>query len=414
MTAWNPVWQVSIDGGTFTSVTLSNLSLTSGRTDIYQQPVAGYCTVELINTNGADFSIDVNDSFTLQVKNSAGTFVPLFGGFVTDINQSVRSSGASAIVQSFSITALGALSKLPKILTTGVLSKDFDGDQIYSILEPVFRNSWNEVAPALQWQNYTPATETWTNAQNVGLGEIDQPGDYELTARSSSETDVYSLISALANSGLGYIYEDNQGRICYADQSHRSQYLAANGFTEVSANHALSRGIATSRRIGDIRNKVTITYKANATTSAQDDTSIATYGQQAQNITTTLEKGADAVTQAAFYLALRANPQSLFKSITFELTNPEIDDADRDALLGAFMGLPLYITDLPLNLAGGSFEGFVEGWSFNAGFNKLSITLNLSPVAFSIQYMKWLQVGAAETWTTLSPTLEWIDATIVA
>jgi hypothetical protein len=78
------------------------------------------------------------------------------------------------------------------------------------------------------------------------------------------------------------------------------------------------------------------------------------------------------------------------------------------------MGLPLYITDLPLNLAGGSFEGFVEGWSFNAGFNKLSITLNLSPVAFSIQYMKWLQVGAAETWTTLSPTLEWIDATIVA
>jgi len=414
MTAWSPVWQVSIDGGTFTTVTLANLSVTSGRTDIYTQPVAGYATVELINTNGADFSIDVNDSFTLQVKNTSGTFTAIFGGFVTDIDQSVKSSGASAIVQSFRITALGALSKLPKILTDGVLSKDFDGDQIYSILEPVFINSWNEVAPALTWAAYTPATQTWSDAQNVGLGEIDQPGDYELTARSSSQTDVYSLISALATSGLGYIYEDAQGRICYADSTHRSQYLASNGYTELSASHALSKGIATSRRIGDIRNKVSITHKNGGISTAQDDISIAVYGQQAQNITTSIENTADALAQANFYLALRANPQSLFKSITFELTNPELDDADRDALIGVFMGLPLYITDLPANLAGGSFEGFVEGWSFTAGFNKLSVTLNLSPVAFSLQFMKWQDVGAAETWNTLNPTLEWIDATIVA
>jgi hypothetical protein len=414
MTAWSPVWQVSIGNSVYTQVTLANLSMSSGRTDIYSQPVAGYATVELVNTEGADFSIDVNDSFTLQVKDSTGAYTSIFGGYVTDINQSVKSAGSVGIVQTFKITALGALSKLPKTLTNGVLSKDFDGNQIYTILEPVFRNSWNEVAPTLIWSNYTPATETWADAQNVGLGEIDQPGDYELTARSSDETDVYSLISALALSGLGYIYEDSAGRICYADASHRSQYLAVNGYTELSASHAMAKGISTSRRIGDIRNKVSITHKAGAISTAQDDTSIAVYGQQAQNILTSIENNADAVTQAAFYLALRANPQSLFKSITFELTNPEIDDADRDALLGVFMGLPLYIVDLPLNLVGGSFEGFVEGWSFNAGFNKLSITLNLSPVAFSLQFMKWSQVNAAETWNTLGATLEWIDATIVA
>jgi len=414
MTSWNPVWEVSVDGATYTTVTLANLSMSSGRTDIYTQPVAGYASIELVNSTGADFSIDINDSLTLRVKNSSGTFTSIFGGFVTDIEQSVKSSGSVAVVQSFKIVALGALSKLPKTLTNGVLSKAFDGTQIYSVLEPVFRNAWNEVAPTLTWSAYTPATETWTNAQNVGLGEIDQPGDYELTARSSSETDVYSLVAALALSGLGYIYEDSAGRICYADSSHRSQYLAANGYTELSANQALSRGISTSRRIGDIRNKVSITHKNGGISTAQDDTSIALYGQQGQNITTSIENTADALSQANFYLALRANPQSLFKSITFELTNPEIDDADRDALIGAFMGLPLYITDLPSNLVGGSFEGFVEGWSFNAGFNKLSITLNLSPVAFSLQFMKWSQVNAAETWNTLSPTLEWIDATIVA
>ena len=413
MTAWSPVWQVSIDGGTFTTVTLSNLTISSGRTDIYQQPLAGYCSVEIVNTDQSVLAIEINDSLALQVKDTSGTFIPIFGGFVTDIDQSVKSSGALAIVQTFRVTALGALSKLPKILTEGVLVKDFDGDQIYSILSGLLYNAWNEVPAATQWTTYN-ATETWADAQNSGLGEIDQPGDYELAARSSSVTDVYSLVSALATSGLGYIYEDAQGRIGYASSTHRSTYLAANGYLDVTGNHALSRGISTSRKLGDIRNAVTITYKNGAQVTDTDAASIALYGQQAQNITTSIEKGADATSQAAFYLDLRAYPQSLFKSITFELTNPEIDNADRDALLNVFMGLPLDITNLPANMTGGRFQGFVEGWTFNSAFNKLSVTLNLSPLAFSLQAMKWVNVPITESWNTINPTLDWTNATIVA
>lgn len=413
MTAWTPVWQVSMNGGTFTTVTLSNLTISSGRTDIYQQPIAGYCSVELVNTDQSEVNLEINDQIAIQVKDSTNTFVPIFGGFITDIDQSVKSSGSNAIVQSFRVTALGALSRLPKILTEGVLTKDFDGDQIYSILSGLLYNSWNEVPAATQWTTYN-ATETWANAQNSGLGEIDQPGDYELTSRASDITDVYSLISALATSGLGYIYEDAQGRIGYADSTHRSQYLAANGYLEVTGNHALSRGISTSRRIGDIRNEVTITYKNGDQHTASDTASQALYGKQAQNIQTSIENGVDATSQANFYLALRAYPQSLFKSITFELTNPEIDDSDRDRLINVFMGLPLDITDLPSNMTAGRFQGFVEGWTFNAGFNKLSLTLNLSPAAFSLQAMKWNNVPITESWNTLVPTLQWINATIVA
>lgn len=413
MTAWTPVWQVSMNGGTFTTVTLSNLTISSGRTDIYQQPIAGYCSVELVNTDQSEVNLEINDQIAIQVKDSTNTFVPIFGGFITDIDQSVKSSGSNAIVQSFRVTALGALSRLPKILTEGVLTKDFDGDQIYSILSGLLYNSWNEVPAATQWTTYN-ATETWANAQNSGLGEIDQPGDYELTSRASDITDVYSLISALATSGLGYIYEDAQGRIGYADSTHRSQYLAANGYLEVTGNHALSRGVSTSRRIGDIRNEVTITYKNGDQHTASDTASQALYGKQAQNIQTSIENGVDATSQANFYLALRAYPQSLFKSITFELTNPEIDDSDRDRLINVFMGEALDITDLPANMTGGRFQGFVEGWTFNAGFNKLSLTLNLSPAAFSLQAMKWNNVPVTESWNTIVPTLQWINATIVA
>ena len=413
MTAWTPVWQVSIDGGTFTTVTLSNLTISSGRSDIYAQPIAGYCSIELVNTDQTTLAIELNDSIAIQVKNASGTFTPIFGGYVTDIDQSVKTAGSNAIVQTFKIIALGALAKLPKILTQGVLTKAFDGTQIYSILSGILFNAWDEVPAATTWATYT-ATETWANAQNSGLGEIDTPGDYELTDRAASTTDVYSLIAGLATSGLGYIYEDAQGRIAYADSTHRSQYLAANGYLEITGNHALYRGIATSRRIGDIRNKVTITYKNGAQQTASNTTSQTTYGEQGQNITTSLHNAADALAQANFYLSLRAYPQSFFKSITFELTNPEIDDSDRNALISVFMGLPLDIQNLPTNMTGGRFQGFVEGWTFSAGFNKLSVTLLLSPIAFSLQAMKWENVPITEAWNTISTTLDWTNATIVA
>lgn len=414
MSQWTPEWNLTINGGgSYTNLTLSNLTITSGRQDIYSQPYAGYCNVEIINLNLSPIVIDVNDQINIQVKDSSGTFVNLFGGYVTDIDVEVTQASSTAISERIKVVALGALSKLPKTLTEGVLSKDFDGDQIYTILSQALFDTWNEVPAAETWAGYDPTT-TWANAENSGLGDIDQPGDYELTARSSNTTDIYSLVSSLATSGLGYLYEDSQGRIGYADSTRRSSYLATNGYVDLTGNHALARGVRTSKRSGDVRNNVTITYKANAQESASDAASIALYGQQAYEITTSLEHDYDALDQAEFYLALRAFPEAQFKSITFPLTSPEIDDTDRDALLEVFMGLPVNITDLPSNITNGQFQGFVEGWTFSAGYNALYLTLTVSPTAYSLQSTRWNGVSAAETWNTLSPTLEWINATIVA
>ena len=414
MSQWTPEWSVTINGGgDYTNVTLANLTITSGRQDIYSQPYAGYCNVEIINLDQSPIVMDINDQITIKVKDSTGTFVNLFGGFVTDIDVEVTQASSTALTERIKVVALGALSKLPKTLTEGVLSKDFDGNQIYTILSQALFNTWNEVPAATTWADYT-ATTTWANAENSGLGDIDQPGDYELTSRSSNITDIYSLVSALATSGLGYLYEDSSGRIGYADSTRRNTYLAANGYVDLTGNHALARGIRTSKRSGDVRNNVTISYKANAQTTVSDAESIAIYGQQAYNIQTSLENGADATAQANFYLDLRAFPEAQFKSITFPLTSPEIDNTDRDALLEVFMGMPVNITELPTNIANGAFQGFVEGWTFNAGYNALYLTLTVSPTAYSLQAMRWNGVPITETWNTINAGLEWIDATIVA
>jgi len=413
MTLWTPDWAVEVNGaGDVTNLVLSDVTITSGRSDIYSQPLAGYCRFTIKNLDQSAIAFDVNDSVVVKVKDSTGTYVPLFGGDISDIDI-VVATGEPVITQNVTITALGALSKLPKVLTEGVLSKDFDGDQVYEILSGVLFDQWNEVPAAETWAAYNPTT-TWANAENSGLGEIDRPGDYELTDRSASTTDVYSLVSSLANSGLGYIYEDASGRIGYADSTHRSQYLAANGYAYVDGGWAYANGIATSKRLGDVRNKVTITYKNGQQQTAQDAASIAVYGTQAQNIQTSIERTADALSQAEFYLDIRAYPQYQFKSITFPLANPNIPDASRDQAFNIFMGLPLDIEDLPLNIADGRYQGFVEGWTWTTRFNALDLTVIVSPVAYSLQAFRWNSVPVTETWNTLSPTLDWNNATIVA
>lgn len=412
MSLWTPVWSVLIDGTEYNNVTLASLTVESGRRDIYQQAVAGYCNLSILNFDDQSITVGINSAITVYVQNSTATPVAIFGGSVTDIITTVERSGNGALVQSVNLTALGALSRLPKVLTTGVLSKDFDGDQIFDVLDDILYGAWNEVPAALTWTTYN-ATTTWANAQNSGVGEIDRPGNYELTARTSNVTDAYSLVAALATSGLGYIYEDSQGRIGYADSTHRAQYLAANGYVDLSANEAYSDGLQTSTRSGDIRNVVTITYKNGDQHTASDSTSIATYGSLAQNITTTLENGVDATSQANFYLALRAYPRPNFESIRYPLGSPNVSDSDRDSLIGVFMGMPVNITDLPANM-GLAFQGFVEGWRFSAGYNSLAVDLYVTPVAYSLDAFRWNDVPASERWNTISPTLDWLNATVVA
>jgi hypothetical protein len=415
MTAWKPEWLVIIDGVTYTNLTLANLTITSGRTDIYSQPVAGYCQLAILNFDQTAIPMEINDSVTIEVKDSTNTFVPIFGGTITDLAVSINSIGSVDYNQRIEITALGALSKLPKSVTTGVLAKDFDGEQMYELLQNLLFAQWNQVPAATTWDTYEP-TEQWEEALNTGLGEIDRPGDYELDERDSSSSDYYSIASQIATSGLGYLYEDPQGRIGYADSTHRTQYFANNGYVDLSANDALGAGFRTVTRSGDIRNKVTIQYKKaqNQSYTDSDLTSIVLYGELGQVIPTTLDKLADAESQAEFYLELRAYPQAVFDSITYQLVSPEISDTDRDALINVFMGLPLNILDLPPNVSNGEFQGFVEGWTFRAGYNTLEITLTISPLAYSLQAFRWNSVPAVETWNTINPTLDWLNATIVA
>ena len=410
MTLWTPDWLIKVNGQELTSVTLSNLTITSGRQDINSPTPPGYCSLQVINTDGTNYDFTINTSVTIEVKDTSGNFVPIFGGRISDLRQVVQSAGSNAIITSLRITAVGALAKLQRALFDGNLAQGLDGAQILDLLDDLLLNSWNEVPAAETWATYD-LTETWAQAQNIGLGEIDS-GEYTMVSRQINDSVIYPIANQIANSALGYLYEDANGNIGYADASHRQDYLVANGYTDLDARQAIASGIGVIQRQGDLSNKIVMDYGNNFTNSytAQDTTSQAQYGLFAEQFSSYLKNAADVEDVADRLIQLRAYPRDTFQSITFALQSPEVDNADRDALLNIFMGMPVRITNLPLNILGGEFTGFVEGWTFNASVSGLSITFLATPTEFSAFAQQWAQVNAAESWNSVLNTLEWQDA----
>jgi hypothetical protein len=415
LTAWAPDWKLTVGGVDYTDIAISDIQHQAGRDDIYTQPSPSYIQITLVALNGQTLPFDINDSLDLQVKDSSNTYVSLFGGDITDVTVEVAQSGAAGTIIAYTVIAMGSLVKLAKEIWDGNIPQDEDGNQIYDILSSVLLGTWNDVPSATTWATYN-ATETWADAVNLGLGEIDQPGLYTMQHQPNTVDTIYNIVSDIANSAFGYIYEDNAGNIGYADADHRQNYLLTNGYVELDAGHALGAGLSTVMRSSDVRNDIYINYgnNYNSQVTASDAASIALYGYKAETINSRIHGTIDAQAIADRYIDQRAYPQPAFQSITFPITNAEIDNADRDDLLGVFMGMPVDIRNLPTQISGGTFQGYVEGWRWSTRFNELFLTINVSPTAFSQVAMRWNTTPITEAWNTIDPTLTWEYATIVA
>ncbi len=132
---WLPEWRITVGTNVYTNVT--GVNVTTGRIDIDRQCQAGYARMDIINSTNALFDIDVTDSLTLELKDSGGTYVPVFGGTVSDFSTSVRSPEESGYVTLGTILAVGALAKLPKAIYTDSVAHGLDGEQIAIILRKV-------------------------------------------------------------------------------------------------------------------------------------------------------------------------------------------------------------------------------------------------------------------------------------
>jgi len=406
---WLPEWRVTVGDDVYTTVT--SVSFASGRLDIDRQATAGYCRVEIINTDNSPFTINVTEPITLELKNGSGTYVTVFGGEVSDFNIGVRSPEESGYITTGTILGIGSLARLTKAIFNTALAEGLDGAQISAILGAALNLTWAEVTPTVTWATY-PATQTWLDAESY-IGEIDSGFYTMISLAANASAKSQTLADQIATSALGQLYEEKDGDVSYADADHRSNYLAANGFTNIDGAYATPTSIQSTTQTARIRNSLIYRYATGyaSTYSTSDSDSIAAYGLFERSFDSNVKNLADITNIAARELALRKNPRSSLGAITFRLDNPDIPTAMLDSLIGVFFGQPMLINNLPSNLLGGQFDGFVENVALRATPSFTEMTLYISATDFSLSTTQWETVlPASLIWTGVNGTLTWTNA----
>ena len=408
--AWLPEWRITVGDDVYTTVT--SVSFASGRLDIDKQATAGYCQVQIINTTGADFTINVTESILLELKNSSGSYVTVFGGEVSDFSIGVRSPNETGFITTGTILGIGSLAKLTKAIYNTALAEALDGAQIAEILGQALNLTWAEVTPTVTWDTYPP-TVTWAEAETY-IGTIDA-GFYTMIAlAASASAKSQTLAEQIATSALGTVYEEKDGDVSYDDADHRSNYLAANGFTNLDGNYATPSSIQSQTQIARIRNSLIYRYSTayGSTYSTSNSDSIASYGLFERSVDSNIKNLLDITDIASRELSLRKNPRASLGAITFRLDNPDMPSAMLDSLIGVFFGQPVLITNLPTNLFGGSFDGFVENVALRATPSYTEITLYISATDFSLSTTQWETIlPASLQWTGVNAILTWTNAT---
>jgi hypothetical protein len=377
---WAPNPTVTIDGVDFTGESLWNVSVSFGRTTVWEQSRAGYATINILNANNQNFNFDMNHSVVITVEDSAGFPVTLFTGKISNVSNSVQNAGSNAVVAIQTISALSTFAQMArKVIGDTNWPKEFDDERMTRIFDDA----------------------------GVTIDSVDTPPIYEFTARSANPSDAYSLASTYATQAFGYIYETPTGTVGFANESRRFNYVTASGYLNIPTDYILYSGLASQKTLSDIMNSIILSYKANAQKTASDATSIATYNLVAGSVTTELETGADAQVQADRYITLRAYPRTSLSSFTIQLDSPNVTSANLDEFLAISMDTAIEIDNLPLAVKNTTYFGFVEGWTFSFNNVQMSVTFDSSDVAYSVTPTRWQDVDPALIWNDVDPTVTW-------
>jgi hypothetical protein len=407
---WLPEWRVTVGDDVYTTVT--SVSFASGRLDIDRQCTAGYCRVEIINSNNAPFTINVTEPITLELKDSGGSYVTVFGGEVSDFNIGVRSPEETGYITTGTILGIGSLARLTKAIFNTALVEELDGEQIADILGAALNLNWNEITPTVTWATY-PATTTWDEAESY-IGSIDTGFYTMIPVAASASAKSQTLADQIANSALGQIHEEKNGDVSYDDADHRSNTLSANGYTFIDGAYATPTSITSTTQIARIRNSLIYRYDTGygSTYAVSDPDSIASYGLFERSFDSNIKTLTDITDIANRELNLRRVPKGSLGAITFRLDNPDMPSAMLDSLIGVYFGQPMLISNLPSNLLGGTFDGFVENVALRATPTFVDITLYISATEFSLSTTQWdTIIPASLAWTGVNGTLIWNNAT---
>jgi len=373
---------VTINGVSYNSNAVGNVSIDYGRANIWQSQQAGYARIQLLNTNNTAFAIDLNQSVVVKLKDFAGsTDKTVFTGKVTNIENSVVLYAGTTTLAAVTITAVAPLSIMART-QSGLVEYPSETDN--SRLSRIFA----ECA--------------------VTVDTLDAPV-YTYTLRPANANNALSLANYYASMATGAIYETTDGKVGYDSQYSRSTDVAANGYFAINPAFINWQNLKSSTAIGDLINDVNLQYDGTNFVTAENTSSQATYGAMQATIKTEINNATDATSLANLYLAMRAYPNTSLSNIEIRLDDPDITQPTIDKLLGTYFGMPISVTGAPVTIYNGVYQGFVEGWNLTFNQSVARLTLRSSYKTYSYRPTVWQSVAPALIWSAVTATTQWKD-----
>jgi len=366
---------------------INSISVNYGRTNLAEQPSTSTftCTYSLIQSNTAPPNVNVGDRILWAIDDPTATGGKsyLFWGSISDISATITNWRNGNGLIEYTITGIGPLSWLDrdKLASNVNFARQYEGTRIAAL----------------------GAYTTWTN------WSIETPGGYEVAADNKGGHTILEVAQMAAQSGLGLLYEDLD-TIYY--ESYATRINRSTSY-DLDSSQVIATNLGTTTSVTNIANSINLTYGAQSASNGdiyQDLTSSLYYGPYSATRPTELHHKTDANTQAQILLAARSTPKPRLSSVTINLANPAIGDALKSDLIATRVGQRISL-EIP-TLLGETYDGFIEGYSWNIGRNQQFLTLTLSSYDENKPYTMWYNVGATEIWSAYATsTTKWSDIT---
>ena len=366
---------------------INSISINYGRTDVTQQPSPATFSASLsILPNETIVPIGLDSIIAFQAYDVAALeWVYLFSGTVSDVSIGLSVWGAGDGIQELQITGVGHLATYLRnnVGTTGFV-KAFECDRVADI-----------VADSTSIINITPSRAT---------------GTYEIAAVSNGNYDALQLLQDTANSSMSVLCDtpdpDDVGYTpitytCYLDRA----FLPTATFT---TSELMANGLQVNKSLTRIVNKAWVTYGSSSSSISTIYTDATSpFAEQTASRSTYLHNLSDANTIAQTLLASRKDELFELTSLTFNTST--LTDSTISALMSLRNGHRIQITGLPFDELT-SFDGFIEGWTWNINKNGATFTANVSNYGQNYPYTLWNNLSATDTWNTIyTATTTWED-----
>jgi len=415
---YRPNAVIRVNNVDFTGDTVGEISTFRGRRTVYERANAGFSSIEFIDEGdpiitpggtvdpyfevGAPIvvSIDLPQWFWVNLADSwaalgsswadVGPSVvvssPVLTHTMSDWTATPIARGDKQALVVYRVQGIGRLARMNRtqIFAAG-RSAELDGARVLAAVQAAF--------PTMD-----------TSAIDSGV---------YLVAALDAEDGGYNALRTVQDAGFsaeGVLYETDDGRIGYAD-ANRRETNAEIGYKDISFNRLAVGGVSFSQDLSNLTNRVVLQYDSGVVDQS-DSSSINQFGLFETRLDTVLADEDAANQRARSFLLRHIAPQTVFETVSFNLSG--LEDDVLETILSLDINDAIRITDIPFSFGFVFFSGFVEGIALRVDSVSAVLTLTVSDFRLSVAPVTWGKVRPDLAWFDVFPSdLEWRQVAVL-